>query len=76
MRVQLHLSVELGFGFYWVRVSFFFSSDSRAVILVGLGWDSGWDFGWRARDFPTASHRVLHRETRGHFLVPRPPFTF
>ena len=37
MWVQLELSVELGFGFYWVRVSFFFSSDSRAW------WDSGWD---------------------------------
>jgi hypothetical protein len=24
----LELSVELGFGFYWVRASFFFSSDS------------------------------------------------
>ena len=44
MWVQLVLnvecSVELGFGFYWVRVSFFFSSDSRAmaaraVSLVG-----------------------------------------
>ncbi len=30
MWVRLELSVELGFGFYWVRVSFFYSSDSRA----------------------------------------------
>jgi hypothetical protein len=33
---QLELSAELGFGFYWVRVSFFFSvelsSDSRAEL--------------------------------------------
>jgi hypothetical protein len=29
------LSVELGFGFYWVRVSFFFSSDSRARAELG-----------------------------------------
>ena len=29
--MQLGLSAELGFGFCWVRASFFFSSDS--------GWD-------------------------------------
>ena len=33
--VQLELLVELGFGFYWVRVSFFFSSDSRARAELG-----------------------------------------
>ena len=46
MLVQLELSVELGFGFYWVRASFFFSSDYRVLgclVWVGLGQDSGWD---------------------------------
>ena len=32
---QLELSIDLGFGFYWVRVSFFFSSDSRARAELG-----------------------------------------
>ena len=30
--LNVECSVELGFGFYWVRVSFFFSSDSRAEL--------------------------------------------
>ena len=34
MWVQLEFSAELGFGFYWVRVSFFFSSDSRAELDI------------------------------------------
>ena len=34
MRVQLHLSVELGFGFYWVRVSFFFHSTVIFVLFL------------------------------------------
>jgi hypothetical protein len=29
---QLELSIDLGFGFYWVRVSFSFFSDSRAEL--------------------------------------------
>ena len=35
MWAQLEMSVELGFGFYWVRVSFFFSSDLDARALIG-----------------------------------------
>jgi hypothetical protein len=36
--VQLELSVELRFGFYWVRVYFFHFFDSRAAVLTPCIW--------------------------------------
>ena len=64
--MQLELSGELGFGFCWVRVSFVFSSDSRAApyswALLGA------HGAWRVRAVssdkrPRVRHapRVLHR---------------
>ena len=39
--MQLEMSVELGFGFYWVRVSFSFSSDSRAAVFAAPEVEAG-----------------------------------
>jgi hypothetical protein len=70
--VQLELSVELGFGFYWVCVSFFFSSDSRAE-LETLQKPARWDHpvGWTSVVSCESGDRQL--ETTRSLPELRPP---
>ena len=69
--VRVSLNSIVMFGFYWVRVSFFFSSDSRAGLGLGR-FGVGFWVGLRARAIFPHRERALHFPGPG----PRAPFKF